>query len=300
MQMTSSSHLAAIVTKPEWLEAVNQWYTEGGWSCASAQRSFGLPPDSWRALQLHLLGSGRFESLGERLKPTVEGQDFLVRINELHRAIDRERKQDMIVTQTLDSITRGPAVDIGCGPGHSVLRLARLGFGPVYAYDLSPMALEIARAILDKENKAAHLYAKDATSLAEIENRSLALVYSRGAFHYFRQKEFAKTLDRTLRPGGYVVAEIVGLKYYLQTKHFRGLLHRQTWWHPFSYSRTLLRTLIYESLTLQPRLAAGAPEIGYTSQSIHRFARWAGLNVVSIGPAPSSVGYFVVLRKPNF
>jgi SAM-dependent methyltransferase len=300
MQVTSNSHVAAIVTKPEWLEAINQWHTEGGWSCAAAQPSFGLPPDSWRALQLHLLGSGRFENLGDKLKPTVEGRDFLVRVNELRRAIDRESKQDIIVTQTLDSIPRGPAVDIGCGPGHSALRLARLGFGPVYAYDLSPLALEIARAILDQENKGVHLYAKDATSLAEIESGSLAVVYSRGAFHYFRQKDFAKTLNRTLRPGGHVVAEIVGLRYYLQAKHLRGLFHRQTWWHPFSYSRTLLRTLIYESLMLQPRLAAGAPEIGYTNQSIHRFARWAGLKVVSIGPAPSSVGYFVAMRKPDF
>jgi SAM-dependent methyltransferase len=300
MQITSNSHVAAIVTKPQWLEAINKWHNECGWSCAPVQRSFGLPPDSWRALQLHLLGSGLFERLGDRLKPTAEGQAFLARTNELHRAIERESKQDLIVTQTLDSIPRGPAVDIGCGPGHSALRLARLGFGPVYAYDLSPLALEIAKAILDRENKRAHLYAKDATSLAEIETGTLAVVYSRSAFQYFVQKEFAKTLNRTLRPGGHVVAEIVSLRYYLQAKHFRGLFHRETWWHPFSYSRTLLRTLIYELLTLQPRLAAGAPEIGYTNRSIHRFARWAGLKVVSIGPAPSSVGYFVTMRKPEF
>jgi SAM-dependent methyltransferase len=178
------------------------------------------------------------------------------------------------------------------------LRLSKLGYEPVYAYDPSATGIEIAKAILEREGRPAYLYAEDATPLAEIEERALALVYSRGALHYLKQKEFARTLGRTLRPGGHLVAELVGLRYYLQTKHFKSLL-RGRWRKSLSYARTVMRTLMFETLTWQPRLAAGAPEIGYTKHSVFRLAKRAGLEVVSISPAPSSVGYLVVLRKPQ-
>jgi hypothetical protein len=55
---------------------------------------------------------------------------------------------------------------------------------------------------------------------------------------------------------------------------------------------------LFEVVTGQPRLFARAPEIGYTKRSIYRLALKAGLEVISISPAPSSVGYLVVMRKP--
>jgi SAM-dependent methyltransferase len=172
-----------------------------------------------------------------------------------------------------------------------------MGYDPVYAYDLSAIGIEVAKAVLECEGRPAHLYAEDATPLAEIGESTLALVYSRGALHYLKQKELARTLHRTLRPGGHLVVELVGLRYYLQSKHIRKLLRGQ-WRKSLSYGRTVLRTLMFEALALQPRLAAGAPEIGYTRRSVFRLARKAGLEVVSISPAPSSVGYLVVMRKP--
>lgn len=299
MQVASNTHLAAVVANPQWLNALNGWYKADSIPYETGSAPCGLTPDSWKALQLHLMGTGWFATSSEKITPNDAGRDFLVRINELYRSIKREDKEDQIVTQILDGLPRGAAVDIGCGPGHSALRLARMGFSPVYAYDLSPVALDIAKALLDSEGKTGYLYAEDATPLAEVETGSLAVIYSRGALHYFNQRAMAKTFDRALKPGGHLVAELVGLGYYTQSKHIKNLIDPRRFWKPLSYGRTVLRTMLYEAFGLQPRMAAGAPEIGFTRRSINRFARWTGFEVVSISAAPSSVGGFmVVMRKP--
>jgi SAM-dependent methyltransferase len=282
----------------QWLEALTSWYGEGGCPHNTSSASLALPLDSWQGLQDQLIRTGWFERRDGHITPTPTGKDFLARTSELFRAMRRESKQDQTIVALLEKLPRGAAVDVGCGPGHSSLRLSKLGYEPVYAYDPSATGIEIAKAILEREGRPAYLYAEDATPLAEIEERALALVYSRGALHYLKQKEFAHTLGRTLRPGGHLVAELVGLRYYLQTKHFKSLF-RGRWRKSLSYARTVMRTLMFEALAWQPRLAAGAPEIGYTKHSVLRLAKRAGLEVVSISPAPSSVGYLVVMRKPR-
>jgi SAM-dependent methyltransferase len=295
--MFSNLHLTSIITNTQWLEALTTWYRAGGSPRSLSCASFGLPLDSWQALQTQLIRTGWFEDAKGTIFPTTAGQDFLARASELFRAIKREGKQDQEIVELLDTLPRGAAVDIGCGPGHSSLRLLRLGYDPVYAYDSSATGIEVAKAVFEREERLAYLYAKDATLLAEIGESALALVYSRGALHYFQQKEMARTLHRTLRPGGHLVAELVGLSYYLQTKHVRNLM-RGHWRKFLSYGRTVLRTLVFEGLDIQLRLAAGAPEIGYTRQTVFRLARKAGLQVISLSAAPSSVGYLVVMRKP--
>lgn len=296
-EQTGEMQLKAILNNPEWVEALNAWYRAGGGAYQLESPSLSIPLNSWQALYSNLAMTKWFEVANGLISPTAEGQDFLTRVNELYRAIRREDREDRVVTEILANLPRGEAVDIGCGPGHSCLRLAKLGYSPIHGYDLSTTALDIAGAVLALAGSSAQLYARDATPLQEIQSQSLALVYSRGAFHYFRQSELARTLDRALRPGGHVVAELIGLRYYVQAKHFRGFLSLRRWWQPLSYWRTVFRTLLYEVLSFQPRLAAGAPEIGFTRRSIHRLARRAGLEVISISPAPSSVGYFAVMKK---
>lgn len=296
--MSADHYLSAIMTNRQWLEALDSSVRTGGWAREPTPTSLNLAAASWQALKSHLVGTGWFYSNGVKVSPTTDGQDFLIRVGELCRATRREDKQHKTLNEILSQFPRGPAADIGCGPGHSLLRLARLGYAPLYAYDLSPVAIKMAEVILEQNGKSAYLYNKDATSLGDIETSGLALIFSRNAIHYFEQAELARTFKRTLRPGGYLVAEIVGLRYYLQLKHLRSLFRRGQLWQALSYARTVLRTMMYETTTLQPRLGARALEIGYTLRSVQRLARWAGLEVLSITPAPSLVGYLMVLRKP--
>jgi SAM-dependent methyltransferase len=296
--MSAEYCLSAIISNRQWLEALESYFRTGGWGQEPNPASLNLTPASWQALQSHLIGTGWFYGDYGSVRPTTDGQDFLIRVGELCRATRREDKQHKTLNQMLSQFPRGPAVDIGCGPGHSLLRLARLGYGPLYAYELSPVAIKMAEVILKQNGNSAYVYNQDATSLGDIQTAGLALIFSRNALQYFQQTELARTFARTLRPGGYLVAEIVGLSYYLQLKHLRSLFRRGRLWQALSYLRTVFRTIMYETTMLQPRLGAGAPEIGYTLRSIERLAKWADLEVLSISAAPSLMGYLIVLRKP--
>ncbi|MGH9966923.1 MAG: class I SAM-dependent methyltransferase [Pyrinomonadaceae bacterium] len=298
MESVSNAHLDAIISNARWLEALNSWYREGGRPCQVSRNQLGLSSLSWADLQQHLRGTRWFTQADGLLMPSREGMDFLIRIDELRRAVGRVGKEDRITARMLNDLPRGPAVDVGCGPGHSVLRLVELGFAPVHGYDLSPVAVEVARALLVHEQRTAFIYMEDGTSLSRIEDGALALIYSRSAFQYFDQRNLARTLNRVLRPGGYVLAELVGVRYYVQKKHIRDLL-RGRWRRFLSYWRTVLRSTLYAASGLQPMLAGFAPEIGYTRLSISRLARSAGLEVLSLSPAPSLVGSLVLMRKPE-
>lgn len=287
-----------VLGEDGWMEVLSDWWSTGCGALDANSTELGLSKGSWHRFQRRLVATGWFAVSCGRIKPNLEGRELLARANELHRAILRDDREDRVVTRAIDAVPRGAAVDIGCGPGHSVLRLVKLGFDPVFAYDLSPIAMGIVKALIEHEGKTAHLVTGEATGLKEIESESLSLVFSRGALHYFNQRALSQTLKRTLKPGGYVVAELVALGYYLQASHFKRLASNR-WRQPLSYARTVFRTGIFELANIQPQLAAGAPEIGYTVRSINRLARSAELRVESICKAPTSVGYLVVLRKPN-
>jgi len=44
-----------------------------------------------------------------------------------------------------NAATRGSLLDVGCGSGVVAIAAARLGFAPVYAVDLDPVAIEVTR-----------------------------------------------------------------------------------------------------------------------------------------------------------
>lgn len=290
--------LNEVLSEDGWMELLSAWWAAGCGALHTDRPEHGLSNGSWDRLHQRLAATGWFVAGGGWIRPNREGCDLLARTNELHRAILRDEKEDRVVAQAIDAVPRGPAVDIGCGPGHSVLRLAKMGFHPVFAYDLSPIAIGMAKALIEHEGKSAHLFTREATGLKEIGSESLSLVFSRGALHYFNQRALADMLKRKLKPGGYVVAELVALGYYVQASHLKRLVSGR-WRQPLSYARTVFRTSLFELAAIQPQMAAGAPEIGYTVRTINRLARDAELRVESICKAPTSVGHLVVLRKPE-
>src|SRR5258705_5159970 len=131
---SSDAHLRAIVGNRRWIAALDQWYRAGGRPNDTARAQLDLNAHSWQELQVHLCGTGWFTSARGTIRPTVKGEDFLTRVNELYRATLRDNLEDRGVAEVLAGLPRGAAVDIGCGPGYSALRLSRLGFTPLYAY----------------------------------------------------------------------------------------------------------------------------------------------------------------------
>jgi len=291
--MSLNASVAAIIENPEWLKALHQWHNAGCHTLNGAAAPFGLTPQSWMDLKIRLQETGWFQLSGESITPQPEAQEFLYRARELSNLMEldaRGKTPPLLFTEKAE----GAAVDIGCGPGYALVLLARLGYEPLYGYDLSPFALEIAEYLLTREGKEACLIARDATPLAEIPDGEAALIYSRGALHYFNLEHLARSVGRVLRPGGHVVVEVKALSQYSQ---FLKVLRRRGWRKAAAYGMVFFRTLLFEIARRQPYLGAKTQEIGWTRRTIRHFAHLAGLETLSCVSNPSFKSYDIVFRK---
>ncbi|WP_405604795.1 class I SAM-dependent methyltransferase [Streptomyces sp. NBC_01410] len=104
-------------------------------------------------------------------------------------------------------ITRGRALDLGCGPGRNALHLASLGF-EVDAVDLSPAAIAWAEDRARAAGAEVRFHCGDAFSLAGTElGGPYDLIYDSGCFHHLpphRRISYLSLLDRALVPGGHL------------------------------------------------------------------------------------------------
>jgi SAM-dependent methyltransferase len=105
--------------------------------------------------------------------------------------------------------TSGKVLDIGCGTGTNVVWLAQRGF-EVVALDLSPTAIEKARARVEGAGVQARLLAADFLAdnfpASEAPGGPFRLVFDRGCFHVFEEAEersrFAARVADLLEPEG--------------------------------------------------------------------------------------------------
>lgn len=101
-------------------------------------------------------------------------------------------------------ISEGVCVDAGAGPGYLSIELAKITNLQVYALDIDPEAIEIAR----KNIAAAGLSERIKPVLANVEKMPFPdnfadLVVSRGSFIFWKNKVQAfKEVKRVLKPGG--------------------------------------------------------------------------------------------------
>lgn len=101
-------------------------------------------------------------------------------------------------------ITEGVCVDAGAGPGYLSIELAKITNLEIYALDIDPEAIEIAK----KNIAAAGLSERIKPVLANVEkmpfpDNSVDLVISRGSFIFWKNKVQAfKEVKRILKPGG--------------------------------------------------------------------------------------------------
>ncbi|WP_406301415.1 class I SAM-dependent methyltransferase [Streptomyces sp. NBC_00885] len=104
-------------------------------------------------------------------------------------------------------ITRGRALDLGCGPGRNALHLASLGF-EVDAVDLSPAAIAWAGDRARAAGAEVRFHCGDAFSLAGTElGGPYDLIYDSGCFHHLpphRRISYLSLLERCLVPGGHL------------------------------------------------------------------------------------------------
>ena len=111
-----------------------------------------------------------------------------------------------VVRQVIEDygITRGKALDIGCGPGQMTLALARMTDLDVTGLDIEPEAVEIGRRHAEEAGLQSrlHFVSADAHSLPFSED-TFNLIVSRGTLPFLRDQVLAVSeVYRVLKPGG--------------------------------------------------------------------------------------------------
>ncbi len=108
------------------------------------------------------------------------------------------------VVDELERENRAVAIlDVGCGTGALLVRLAGAGFGSLAGVDLAPRMLEVAREKLAASGARADLRPADAEDVLPWPAGSFDAVTMTGALHHFyRPLDLLAEVRRVLRPGG--------------------------------------------------------------------------------------------------
>jgi SAM-dependent methyltransferase len=112
---------------------------------------------------------------------------------------------DALLVETVQAgVTRGRALDIGCGTGTNAIWLAQNGFD-VTGVDISPRAVERARAKLGDARLACRFAVHDILA-SPPEGPAFQFVFDRGCFHVFdepaERARFAERVAAALAPDG--------------------------------------------------------------------------------------------------
>ena len=94
-------------------------------------------------------------------------------------------------------IPPGRALELGCGTGTNAVFLAQQGFD-VTAVDISPLAVEQARAKADAAGVKIALLVADLFELPDV-GPPFPLVFDRGVYHAARREDLARFLDTLSR-----------------------------------------------------------------------------------------------------
>ncbi|MGN6380847.1 MAG: 50S ribosomal protein L11 methyltransferase [Gaiellales bacterium] len=65
------------------------------------------------------------------------------------------------VLELLQGVTPGPALDLGCGSGVLTIAAVRLGFGPLHAFDIDPLAVAATRENAERNGVSAEVAKAD-------------------------------------------------------------------------------------------------------------------------------------------
>ena len=104
-----------------------------------------------------------------------------------------------------------PIVDIGSGTSTLISDLFELGYQNLYPIDISDVALEKAKALLDKERAAqVHWIVDDITNPSTVlQLQNAAVWHDRAVFHFLTEEQHRQTyhslLQKIVMPGGFVI-----------------------------------------------------------------------------------------------
>jgi len=104
-----------------------------------------------------------------------------------------------------------PIVDVGSGTSILISNLLELGYHNLYAMDISEVALEKAKTLLNKEQAARVQWMVDdiTNPTAALQLQNIAVWHDRAVFHFLTEEQHRRTyhslLQRVVIPGGFVI-----------------------------------------------------------------------------------------------
>lgn len=106
---------------------------------------------------------------------------------------------------------KGAAVDLGCGIGHALVQMKRMGFERVVGVDISEQMLADGRKLLARHNltESIQLHRGDVQNLDMIESGSIDACTALGVIEYLDEDgPMLREIHRILRPGGAAVIQV--------------------------------------------------------------------------------------------
>ena len=120
------------------------------------------------------------------------------------------RRREETALELIAAERKGTAADLGCGAGHALVAMKRMGFARVVGIDLSEVMLARARERIEAEGlaEAIELVKGDARHLDVIESQSVDACIALGVIEYLEEDgAFLREVNRILRPGGAAVIQ---------------------------------------------------------------------------------------------
>lgn len=120
------------------------------------------------------------------------------------------RLRERYAIAMIDSEPRGTAVDLGCGTGHALLVMKRMGFERVLGVDISDRMVDEARKLVRSAgfDGAIDVVQGDVTDLQDIESGSVDACTALGVIEYLQTDEpLLSEIHRILKPGGAAVIQ---------------------------------------------------------------------------------------------
>lgn len=207
-----------------------------------------------------------------------------------HLAEFRRQQQEAAFGGMAAQVPVGPGsrvLDVGCGAGQSLARMALLGFEECVGLDVSPEALALGRRQVEDVGEGGPIrFVRASGHALPFESDRFTHVTCRVGLNYMKQRCAIAEMVRVLAPGGHLHCRVEGPGFDLGLLRRAGSVRER-----LSRLMDLALGLAHEISGLQaaPGTRQGGGRVFATVRRLRRFLAAAGCELVQVRTGPRSV-----------